>query len=1032
VTIALCLASLSLTGFPIIWGALKGLGKLQTNVDELVSLAIIATLVLQEWISAAVVAFIMVLGGLIEEFTSERARRHLEALTAATPRHATVVDPDGVTREVAIDDLEVGQTILIGPGDVVPADGVVADGASEIDESALTGESRPVAKGHGESVSSGTVNFDGSLRVELPKTCQPIHRPEPSGGTCWGTHLTSWDATPVVVHNLLGWGMAVDEGTLTIRHGTARAAAAVMVFIAACDTAPPGEEPPTDEPPTDEPVTEEPPTPADPCVDSRVAEEPDEDDGDCNGNGVPDDEDLTSGFSTDCDGSAVPDECEVLTTGCIVMGVNDYMELHIGTLPLVLSAPHGGDLLPQELDDNGSTAGRDSQTQELAIAIDDALYDATGRRAHVVLMHLHRSKVEANAALEDATAGQALAEQAWTEYHGLIDAARRTVEFQHGRGLYIDLHGLASSYTEAELGYLLYGTQFSEPDERLDHPGYAERSSVRQLAHDTDSTLSELLRGDESIGGLLQTRGYAAVPSPDFPFPSDEEGDPRDYFNGGHSTWLHSSRLGGNVSGLQIEHVWAGVRDSEENRMAYAEAIAALLPVFFAVHLDMGFAAGSRVEFAEGAGELWEVGEPWAAAVKRVGDLDVELDVSFVVSGTAVAGVDYEAPAATVHFDAGQSEAEILLSPLDDMEEEGAETIELELLPTEAFNVGEQATLAVHLADDEWTTVGFSQLHADVAEGGELALVEVWRDGCAADLTVAIEASEWAEMDGDLAFAGGLAEVVFGTDERTGTVAIEALADDEVEGMETLVLSLVVGEGYGPAAGSEMILDLLDEDLDEHLLAWFPGAVADGQLLDLTGQGHHGALLPSATDGPRVDEDGTITFDRVDDVVVVEDFPLAPNGSTTVALWFAASDEETDDYSYLLSQEVTWYAPALNLYLSPGGWLRALVTGADEGVDYDSIVVQQGLRDSTWHHLALTVDTTGEMGQTVLYLDGFEAVSAERGTGGLDPACSLFLGGRADNSSSRHFHGQLADIRIYGRVLDATEVGALYAETRIR
>jgi len=763
-----------------------------------------------------------------------------------------------------------------------------------------------------------------------------------------------------------------------------------------------------------------------------VAEETNEDEGDCNGNGVPDEEDLTSGFSTDCDGSGVPDECEVLTNGCVVMGVNDYMELHIGTLPLVLSAPHGGALVPEEIDDNGSTTGRDSQTQELALAIDDALYDATGRRAHVVLMHLHRSKVEANAALEEATAGQALAEQAWTEYHGLIDAARRSVEFQHGRGLYIDLHGLASSYTEAELGYLLYGTQYSEPDERLDHPGYAERSSLRQLARDTDSTLSELLRGNESIGGLLQTHGYAAVPSPDFPFPSDEDGDPRDYFNGGYSTWRHSSRLGRNVSGLQIEHVWDGVRDSEENRAAYADAVAAILPVFFAEHLDMGFAAGSRVEFAEDAGELWEVGEPWAATVERVGDLDVELDVSLVVAGTAIAGVDYEAPAATVHFDAGRSEAEILLSPLDDLDEEGAETIELELLPNDECNIGERTTLAVHLADDERTTVGFSQLHADVAEGGEPALVEVWRDGCALDLTVAIEAREWTEMEGDLDIAGGLAEVVFGTDERTGAVAIEALADDEVEGLETLVLSLVAGEGYGLAAGSEMVLAVQDEDLDEHLLAWFPGAAAEGQLLDLTGLGHHGALLPTASDGPQVDQDGRITFDRVDDVVVVEDFPLAPDGSTTVALWFAAAEEETDDYSYLMSQEVTWYAPALNLYLSPGGWLRALVTGADEGVDYDSIVVQQGLRDGAWHHLALTVDTTGEVGQTVLYLDGAEAVSAERGSGGLDPACSLFLGGRADNSSSRHFHGQLADIRIYGRVLDAAEVGALYAESRRR
>ncbi len=169
VVISLCLASLSLTGFPIIWGALKGLSRLQTNVDELVALAIVASLVLQEWISAAVVAFIMVLGGLIEELTSERARRHLEALTAASPRHAVVVDPDGTTREVTVGELAVGQTVLLRPGDVVPADGLVTEGASEVDESALTGESRPAAKAVGDAVASGTVNLDGSLHVELSR-----------------------------------------------------------------------------------------------------------------------------------------------------------------------------------------------------------------------------------------------------------------------------------------------------------------------------------------------------------------------------------------------------------------------------------------------------------------------------------------------------------------------------------------------------------------------------------------------------------------------------------------------------------------------------------------------------------------------------------------------------------------------------------------------------------------------------------------------------------------------------------------------
>jgi len=169
VTPALCLASLALTGLPIVWGALSGLVRLQTNVDELVSLAIVASVILGEWITAAIVAFIMVVGGLIEELTSERARRHLEALTANSPRHALRLGDDGQVSEVPVDDLSPGDRIRVRPGDVVPADGVVEEGVSELDESALTGEAMPVARRSGDAVASGTVNLDGSLRVRVTR-----------------------------------------------------------------------------------------------------------------------------------------------------------------------------------------------------------------------------------------------------------------------------------------------------------------------------------------------------------------------------------------------------------------------------------------------------------------------------------------------------------------------------------------------------------------------------------------------------------------------------------------------------------------------------------------------------------------------------------------------------------------------------------------------------------------------------------------------------------------------------------------------
>ncbi len=167
---ALAIASLCFSGFPIIWGAAKGLLQLRTNVDELLALAIAASLILGEWISAAIVAFIMVLGGLLEEYTNARARRHIERLLHGSPAHARVLDDDGEVRTVPVAELQPGQRVLTRPGDVIPADGVVLEGTSDVDESMLTGESLPVGKTTGDLVSAGTIACEGALQIRVERT----------------------------------------------------------------------------------------------------------------------------------------------------------------------------------------------------------------------------------------------------------------------------------------------------------------------------------------------------------------------------------------------------------------------------------------------------------------------------------------------------------------------------------------------------------------------------------------------------------------------------------------------------------------------------------------------------------------------------------------------------------------------------------------------------------------------------------------------------------------------------------------------
>jgi hypothetical protein len=269
--------------------------------------------------------------------------------------------------------------------------------------------------------------------------------------------------------------------------------------------------------------------------------------------------------SLDCDGDGVADACQP-TLDCVTTGPNDWYAYHPGTLPIVLSAPHGGTLQPDELDTRpDASTGGDTNTQQLAFAISDALYAQTGGRPHVVVMNLHRYKVEANAwTLETATAGQPDAVAAYEGYHALIAAAVASVEAHYGRGLYIDLHGLASSRTHMELGYLLSGSTYLVDDARLDHPGYREISSLRGL----DAPFSQLVRGPQSFGGLLQEQGYPSVPSPDDPWPTDEDGEPRGYFEGGYSTHRHGSRLGGPWSGCswRLCGVGCGTRRTRARR----------------------------------------------------------------------------------------------------------------------------------------------------------------------------------------------------------------------------------------------------------------------------------------------------------------------------------------------------------------------------------------------------------------------------------------------------------------------------------
>jgi Cu2+-exporting ATPase len=110
---------------------------------------------------------VMLLGHWIEMRSIRQASGALQELSKLLPDTAELVGENGHIKTVKVSDLEKGDVVLIRPGASAPADGVVIDGESKMNESMITGESKPVAKQEGDKVVSGTINGDGSLRVEI-------------------------------------------------------------------------------------------------------------------------------------------------------------------------------------------------------------------------------------------------------------------------------------------------------------------------------------------------------------------------------------------------------------------------------------------------------------------------------------------------------------------------------------------------------------------------------------------------------------------------------------------------------------------------------------------------------------------------------------------------------------------------------------------------------------------------------------------------------------------------------------------------
>jgi hypothetical protein len=263
-----------------------------------------------------------------------------------------------------------------------------------------------------------------------------------------------------------------------------------------------------------------------------------------------------------------------------------YVEYTPGDAPVLIIAPHGGALSPSGLADrtcSGCVTVNDANTQELARTIVEAFRARTGARPHLLVNRLHRRKFDANRDRTEATGGGAALNATWVWFHEAADSARAAIVRRGQRGLVIDLHGHGHAVPRLELGYLLGDADLRASDATLAGNGAMARSSIARLAGDSRSTPDRglgVLRGPRSLGALLANGGYPAVPSPADPAPLVGQ----EYFDGGYNTQRHGSVFGGPLDAIQIECNFAGVRDSESSRAAFANAVVNALLVYLDTH----------------------------------------------------------------------------------------------------------------------------------------------------------------------------------------------------------------------------------------------------------------------------------------------------------------------------------------------------------------------------------------------------------------------------------------------------------------
>ena len=274
-------------------------------------------------------------------------------------------------------------------------------------------------------------------------------------------------------------------------------------------------------------------------------------------------------------------------SGKVYFGREKYIEYYAGNIPIILSAPHGGQLTPEEISDRTyGTFVTDLNTYELTKTIMDSMIVRFGGYPHVILCKLKRTKLDANRDSIEAAQENKYALRAWQEYHHYIEVAKKKITNDQGSGLFLDIHGHGKNPDgfydlRSWLGYLISSEELDQSDGVLNTNSYQSKSSISAWVDSSSYSFIEVLRGKVSFGSILDSLGYKSLPSI-----NDLSPDGMRYFSGGYNTARHGSRSGGVISSIQIELPKPGIRDNQSTWSSYSKALNSTINEYYKVHLN--------------------------------------------------------------------------------------------------------------------------------------------------------------------------------------------------------------------------------------------------------------------------------------------------------------------------------------------------------------------------------------------------------------------------------------------------------------